>query len=380
MILLNSLTLQNRSFNCLLLVCTFLLFTAPACRPVQSLGKNPSGEAQQQLEALPNYWNGAFHNLYSFPPDSTVAVRRSPGWMRLFKYLVHKKPADTRPEQPLPSVLTDLKRRQFQTPTVIWFGHSSFLLKTKTANILFDPNFSGFAGPFRGLINAFPGTMAYTIDDLPPIDALVISHDHYDHLDYATVKRLEKKVKRVIVPKGVGSHFRRWGYPANLIHEVYWNETIRIDSALTITATPAHHRSNRTMAQNKTLWASYVIDADGYKIFFSGDTGYSPHFKDIGKAFGPFDLALIECGQYNSKWSHNHLFPEQSARAALDLKARMMIPVHWGKFAESEHRWNEPVERLLASADSLQLPVAIPIIGQPYSIGGSFQQVRWWEF
>lgn len=365
----------SRLFPCLFIFLSVL----PACRPLQSLGKNPSAAARQEFARLPNYSDGAFCNLYSFPPDSTTARQAHPGWLRLLRYLIRKKPAGTRPDQPLPSVRTDLKNRRFETPTVIWFGHSSFLLKTPTANLLFDPNFSGFAGPFRGLINAFPGAQSYRLEDLPPIDALVISHDHHDHLDYQTVKRLRHKVKLVIVPKGVGSHFRRWGYPPSMIREVYWHETVRLDATHTITATPAHHRSNRTMAQNKTLWASFVIQAGRYKLYFSGDTGYSPHFTDIGSRYGPFDLALVECGQYNTKWSHNHLFPEQSAQAALDLKARRMIPIHWAKFAEAEHRWNEPVERLLHRADSLGISVSIPLIGQPFSIGGDFQQVVWWK-
>lgn len=357
-----------------------LLFFAPACQPLRSLGKNPSGEELIKIERLPNYRNGTFQNLESPAPDTVAMSRRRGGWTRLLRYLVAKKPANTRPPKPLPVFITDIMSNDYKAPTVIWFGHSSFLLKTAQANILFDPDFSDYAGPFKGMVTAFAGTDAYGVKDMPPIDALVISHDHYDHLDYRTVKQLKKKVKRVIVPMGVGSHFRKWGYKKETITELNWNDSVRVTEGVTITATPAHHRSNRTMAQNKTLWASYVIAADGYKIYFSGDSGYSSHFKLIGNSYGPFDLALLECGQYNQKWPRSHMFPYQTAKAATDLKASMIIPVHWGKFAESEHPWNEPMELLRASADSLKLPVSIPFIGQPYTIKQPFQQIIWWKF
>ncbi len=356
----------------------FLALLPAACQPIKSLGKNPSGEELEKIEQLPNYKNGAFQNLENFPGTSFSAGK--PRWSRMLRYLLSKKPKGARPSKPLPAAITDLLKNDYKAPTIIWFGHSSFLLKTATANLLFDPEFSPYAGPLKGLIPAFAETDAYAVKHMPMIDALVISHDHYDHLDYRTVKRLKKKVRRVIVPIGVGSHLRKWGYRPEVITELNWNESVRLRDGLRITATPAHHRSNRTFAQNKTLWASYVVEADGHKVFFSGDSGYSGHFKSIGTQYGPFDLALLECGQYNKKWPHNHMFPYQTARAALDLKAGMIIPVHWGKFAESDHPWNEPVKQLLASADSLKVRVSVPFIGQPYTIGQAFQQVDWWNF
>lgn len=184
----------------------------------------------------------------------------------------------------------------------------------------------------------------------------------------------------MIVPVGVGSHLRFWNFDPKKITELQWNEPVCISDSLRIISTPAHHRSNRTFAQRKTLWSSYVIEADGYKIYFSGDTGYSPHFKLIGEQYGPFDVALIECGQYNTKWHQSHLFPWQTARAAQDLKASMLIPAHWGKFAESTHPWNEPVKKLLPSADSSQLPVFTPYIGQPYVVGQAVEKLNWWNF
>lgn len=353
-----------------------VVISMPNCRPVIALGKNPSGEELKRIERNPNYKNGEFQNLIQ---TSASTPQRKMKWTRLFKYLL-RKPKSTKPGKPVPYMLTDLNHLDSNRPVIVWFGHSTFLLKTKSATILVDPSFSGYAGPFRGLVTAFEGTNEYSLKDLPPIDILLISHDHYDHLDYKTVKKLKKKVKKVIVPLGVGSHLRYWGLDPDKISELQWNESVSISDSLRIISTPAHHRSNRTFAQRKTLWTSYVIEADGYKLYFSGDTGYSPHFKLIGEQYGPFDVALIECGQYNINWPQSHLFPWQTAKAAQDLKASLLIPAHWAKFAESTHPWNEPVKKLLPSADSLQIPVFIPYIGQPYSLGQAVEKQDWWDF
>lgn len=372
-----------KHFSSLFILICFLFCFQLSCRPIRALGDNPEGEALKKIEALPNYQNGMFQNLYADPAPpasipSTSNRRRKRSWTSLLKYFF-KNDEGTKPTQPVPVMRTNL-RQSFEKPTVIWFGHSSFLLKTKWGNFLFDPSFSGYAGPIPGLVTAFSGSNFYIPKDLPPIDAIVISHDHYDHLDYTTVKALQKKVARIVVPMGVGSHFRHWGFDKKKITELNWNDSIALNEKVRIISTPAHHRSNRTMEQRKTLWSSYVIEVDGYKIYFSGDTGYSAHFSSIGRQYGPIDLAMLECGQYNERWSRSHMFPWQTARAAQDLKARMVIPIHWAKFAESTHPWNEPVQRLLKSADSLGLPVSVPYIGQPYSIGDEPALERWWDF
>lgn len=363
----------------------FLLVVPSGCQPVIALGRNPKGEALEKLEKLPNYKDGEFQNLFNSPPPppqqetTSAPVQRRPRWLRMMKYFFGK-PDSTKPSDHLPVVMTDLKNKEWEKPTVIWFGHSSFLIKSKSGNLLFDPNFSGFAGPFPGLVDAFKGSNVYTVDDMPTIDAVIVSHDHYDHLDHKTIRQLKKKTKRVIVPVGVGSHLRRWGYKDDQLTELYWNESVSLSPNIKVTATPAHHRSNRTFEQRKTLWASYVIEIDGYKIYFSGDTGYSQHFEVIGEQYGPFDLAMMECGQYNRQWSQSHMFPTQTVKASLDLKAKMVIPIHWGKFAESMHPWNEPVKILMASADSANLPVSIPYIGQPFTIGDKPLNTPWWDF
>jgi L-ascorbate metabolism protein UlaG (beta-lactamase superfamily) len=349
------------------------------CNEIKSVGKNPSGEALKRIKKLPNYKNGQFQNLErNIQPVIMANSSRKPRWLSLLKFL-GGQPKEVLPSKPLIAANTDLVTTTFDKPTVVWFGHSTFLLKAGTTNILVDPSFSGFAGPFKGAIKAFAGSNVYDERDMPVIDALVISHDHYDHLDYLTVKRLRKKIRRIIVPIGVGSHFIHWGFPADMITELNWNDSVKLTNSITITATPAHHRSNRTLAQRKTLWASYVISADGYKIFYSGDSGYSTHFKLIGKQYGPFDLAMMECGQYNEKWPQSHMFPVQSVQAALDVRAAMTIPVHWSKYAESEHGWNEPVNLFKKAADSLKVAVTVPLIGLPYTVGDVLDVPDWWN-
>ncbi|MDQ3277066.1 MAG: MBL fold metallo-hydrolase [Bacteroidota bacterium] len=366
----------------ILIVLEGLILLPLGCRPIVSLGRNPKNGELRKIEALPNYRNGEFQNLESTPPPPVSATpasgnrrNRPLGLLRYF----FKDKETTHPATPVPVMITNLKA-EVEKPTVVWFGHSSALLKTKSAAILFDPNFSGFAGPFPGLVNAFSGTSYYVPKDFPDIDAVVISHDHYDHLDYTTIRQLRKKVKRFIVPVGVGSHLRRWGIPVQKITELNWHEAAVVKDSIRIIATPAHHRSNRTFEQRKTLWASYIVETGSSKVYFSGDTGYSKHFKLIGEQYGPIDLALLECGQYNVRWPRSHMFPWQTVRAAQDLQAKVLLPVHWAKFAESTHPWNEPVSRLLKSADSLNVAVTVPYIGEPYPIGDKPFRDAWWDF
>ncbi|HEX8315931.1 MAG TPA: MBL fold metallo-hydrolase, partial [Flavisolibacter sp.] len=235
--------IKNISFLLLFLfIAGIVAFILPGCNPIIALGRNPKGMDLEKIEKLPNYKNGEFQNLYSVPPPPVnITTSRRPRWLGMLKYFFGKEEI-TRPSERLPVVITELKKTTWKRPTVIWFGHSSFLIKSVSGNILVDPNFSGYAGPFPGMVDAFKGADAYTTDDMPPIDALVISHDHYDHLDYKTVKKIRKKVKRVIVPVGVGSHFRRWGYDAKMITELNWNQSAALSAKLNITATPAHHR------------------------------------------------------------------------------------------------------------------------------------------
>jgi L-ascorbate metabolism protein UlaG (beta-lactamase superfamily) len=229
-----------------------------------------------------------------------------------------------------------------------------------------------------GVVKAFRGTRHYHAEDMPPIDVLIISHDHYDHLDYPTLKKLKDHIKTAVVPMGVGSHLVYWGFDPKKIIELNWNQSVTLPGGLRVTATPAQHHSKRMFKENKTLWASYVIQADQYRLFYGGDGGYGTHFKQIGQQYGPFDLALLECGQYNHSYIHLGLGPP--AQAAVDLNARLLQPIHWAKFPEANHPWNEPIKTLLPAAEKLGIPVNVPRIGEPYTLGDPPRKVDWWDF
>ncbi len=351
---------------------TLLLTAIASCGIWKSMGDNPSGEYLAHIDTLPNYKNGAFQNLTE-RLDS--AVKRT-------KWLFLKKRIKTiKPTKPLPSVKTDLRKLEAAAPTIVWFGHSSLLIKTQQGTILTDPIFSNHAGPVPGIMKAFPGTMNYNAKDMPQIDVLIISHDHYDHLDFRTLKKLKSQIKMAIVPVGVGADLRYWGFDPKKVIELNWNQSTTLPGGLKITATPAQHRSNRTYnTENKTLWASYVIQAGSYRIFYGGDGGYGPHFKQIGQQYGPFDLALLECGQYSPNWPWTHLLLEKPAQAAIDLQARMLQPIHWGKFPAADHPWTEPINKLVPAAEKVNLPLNVPRIGEPYTLGDPPKTKVWWNF
>ena len=354
-------------------VAALLLTAAAGCGVVKSLGKNPEGEELSRLEALPNYKNGSFENLAELA-DTTV--KRNP-----LLFMFHSRPETVRPSHELPWVETDLKTLAATAPTIVWFGHSSLLIKTAQGNILIDPIFSNHAGPVPGLVKAFEGATNYHAKDMPPIDVLIISHDHYDHLDYRTLIKLKDNIKMAVVPMGVGSDLVYWGFDPKKIIELDWNQSTALPGGLKITATPAQHRSNRSYTkENKTLWASYVIQTENYRLFYSGDSGYGPHFKQIGQQYGPFDLALLECGQYSPNWPWTHLWLGQAAQAAVDLRARLLQPIHWAKFVEADHPWNEPITKLLPAAEKLGMQVNVPRIGEPYTLGQPPKNMVWWDF
>jgi L-ascorbate metabolism protein UlaG (beta-lactamase superfamily) len=347
-----------------------LMAIATGCGPIKSVGKNPKGEELTRLKDLPNYRNGSFQNLAK-RPDSAARYNH-------FLFIFRTPLGPTRPSCDLPWVKTNLNTLTATAPTVVWFGQSSLLIKTMQGNVLIDPVFSNHAGPVPGVLKAFRGTKHYHAEDMPPIDVLIISHDHYDHLDYRTLKKLKNNIKTAVVPMGVGSHLVYWGFDPKKIIELNWNQSTTLPGGLRVTATPAQHHSKRMFKENKTLWASYVIQADQYRLFYSGDSGYSPHFKQIGQQYGPFDLALLECGQYNQIYVHMGL--GQPAQAAVDLHTRLLQPIHWAKFPEANHPWNEPIKTLLPAAEKLGIQVNIPRIGEPYTLGDPPKQVAWWDF
>tara|TARA_B100000795_G_scaffold210513_1_gene164059 strand:- start:36 stop:1184 length:1149 start_codon:yes stop_codon:yes gene_type:complete len=264
----------------------------------------------------------------------------------------------------------------------IWFGHSTFLLQIKGKNLLIDPMFGNVPAPNPLLGNKrFSNKLPIEIEKLPSIDAVLITHDHYDHLDYESIQKLKDKVNIFYTPLGIGIHLLKWGVEKERIIELDWWQEIKFEE-LTIRCTPAQHFSGRGISdREKTLWCSWIIQSDDENLFFSGDSGYASHFKEIGDQYGPFDFAFMECGQYNNLWPLVHMLPEETAQAGLDIKAKKMMPIHWGAFKLASHSWTDPVERISKKAKELNIDLVIPKIGEIIEIGlnDSEEIYPWWR-
>lgn len=287
---------------------------------------------------------------------------------------------DRFPSKPLPEVKPDLK--QFLEPSndlkVIWFGHSSFLLNIANKIILVDPVFSKAASPVKFLMKRFQAPVL-KLSELPPIDLILLSHDHYDHLDMEAVKFFAKKNVPFLCPLGVSSHLLGWGVDQKNIMELdWWQEQHFLD--LEFACTPAQHFSGRDgLHDNATLWCSWVIKSTNHKIYFSGDSGYDTHFKDIGEKYGPFDIAFMETGQYNELWREVHMLPEEAVEAFFDLKAKRYFPIHWGMFRLSIHTWYEPVEKIHQHSLERNIPLVTPKLGEIVLLNENYQNQLWWK-
>ncbi|PJJ58793.1 MBL fold metallo-hydrolase [Hymenobacter chitinivorans] len=342
------------------------------------MGGKPTKAERAAYAKTGRYQDGEFRNLI----PTSVSTGGSMAGM-LWKFLFGKVP-NSLPPAPLPTRPLDSLSITRKTPELLratWFGHSASLVEIAGYNILLDPMLSVKMGPVSWVTpKRYNASLAITAEQLPAIEAVLISHDHYDHLDYQSIRRLKDKTRRFYVPLGVGAHLRAWGVAPDKIRELDWNDSVQLPG-LTIVSTPARHFSGRGLTnRNSTSWTSWVLKSATKRVFYSGDGGYGPHFQAIGRQHGPFDLALLECGQYDAQWSQIHMTPEQSVQAGLDVRARVMLPVHWGAFSEAFHAWNDPIQRATAEAARLQLPITTPELGQPVTPGaGPLPQLPWWQ-
>ncbi|MFC7373461.1 MBL fold metallo-hydrolase [Fictibacillus iocasae] len=266
---------------------------------------------------------------------------------------------------------------------VTWLGHSAFILEMEGKTLLVDPMLGSAPTPFPWFGNKrFSKQLPFEMEQLPEVDAIVFSHDHYDHLDYHSFQKLKHKARRFIVPLGVGSHLERWGADPSLISEHDWHNTVEFNGIKLICA-PARHFSGRSLTdRNTTLWCSWAFIGQHNKIFYSGDSGYGPHFKEIGDSYGPFDLTLMECGQYDTRWASIHMMPEETVQAHMDVKGRTLIPVHWGAFILSFHDWNDPVKRAWKASKENGVHITVPKIGETVTVGETAHHSHseeWWR-
>ncbi len=288
----------------------------------------------------------------------------------------------TTPEEELPQTKVDLSLISTKNTNQLkasWLGHSSILVNIDGKLILTDPIFErkvSMVGPTR-----FNKSLPLTVEEIEHIDAVVISHDHYDHLNKFSVKQLENKTDIFIVPLRVGKRLTDWGIAKEKIVELNWWDEYSLKDDVTIISTPAQHFSGRGLFdRNSTLWSSWVIKSNSHTVFFSGDTGYFEGFREIGERFGPFDLTFLECGAYNEKWSNIHMMPEETIQAHIDLKGKILQPIHWGTFNLALHPWFEPMERALAAANSNGVILSTPIVGEVTDYTTSLNSTeRWWK-
>lgn len=340
-------------------------------------GGKASPEKIEKFKKTGHYQDGAFVNLI----ETSMNMNFS-NMVSLMGEFIKGNP-NKRPNFDIPVQHVDSMELVQNTKTeLIWFGHSAFLLQMEGMNVLIDPMFGDVPAPHPLLGQSRYGkSLPIAIEKLPVIDAIIISHDHYDHLDYGSIQKLKDKTKMFYVPLGVGSHFEAWGVDVSQIVELDWWNSSRL-GALNFTFAPSRHFSGRgILDRNKTLWGSWIIASEKENIFFSGDGGYGPHFKEIGEKYGPFDLAMIECGQYNERWNQIHMMPEESAQAGVDVRAKKVMPIHWGAFTLALHSWTDPVERFLKKSKELNSTTLTPQIGQRIFVedDAAKYSLAWWE-
>lgn len=354
----------------LLVIATLIVVQLP------QFGQKPGDEHLEQIRQSPQ------HNGKTFENDGKVDVHFGLGKMGSVLRAYWDAPADRSPADtfeilhPDPA---DIGKKHDSLLMITWFGHSAFLLEMEGKILMLDPMLGPASSPFSFMTKRFNRNLAVSFEDLPEIDAVLLSHDHYDHLDYPSIVALDKKVGRFFVPLGLGSHLQRWGVEPSKITELDWWDEIEFEG-LRFACTPSQHFSGRSVNdRNCTLWASWAIMGQGKRLFFSGDSGYFPGFKTIGEKYGPFDIALMECGQYNELWQEIHMMPEETAQACVDVQSAVLMPIHWGMFNLSLHPWTEPVTRVSMAASALGLTLVTPQVGERFALNDSLPAMRWWE-
>lgn len=338
-------------------------------------GQKVSQVRLQHFRRLPNFSDRRFVN-----PIPTAMGISAKDVLSLLRDYVKGNP-NQKPKDPVPMKRVDPNEIQRHRQTrVTWFGHSALLLEIEGKTLLLDPMLGVSPSPFPKMgSRRFNQDIPIDLNQFPDIDAVLLSHDHYDHLDYGTIQALKGKVKHYYVPLGLGGHLIRWGIGEERITEHNWWDKSELDG-LQLVCTPARHFSGRSLFdRDATLWSSWVIIGGQSRVYFSGDSGYGPHFQEIGGRYGPFDLTLMECGQYDERWANIHMMPEETVQAHLDVKCGVLFPIHWGAFTLAFHDWYEPIERAVRAARERQVEIIAPPIGKTVEAPfRNFDEKAWW--
>ena len=337
----------------------------------EAAGKLPTGERLARCEQSAHWRDGEFRNEHATPQltgGDGMAVT-------LWKFLFERLP-ELKPSHALPVVKTRLHALGRDEEVVVWLGHSTVFVQTGGVRFLFDPVLT-CKMPVTLFMRPFVGTDVYTPADIPAVDYLVITHDHWDHLDCATVKALRERVGKVVCPLGVGAHFEYWGYDSTRIVDMDWNDSLPVTEAMTLRCLPSRHFSGRLLGRNKTLWASYLIDGPR-RVFVSGDGGYDDRFARIGEQYPGIDLAVMENGQYNDNWRHIHTLPSQLPQAITELGARRVLTYHNSKYALARHPWNEPLDSIWERAQGHPWQLLTPRMGEVVHLSLDETFGKWW--
>ncbi len=324
----------------------------------EKFGRLPRGARLERIKKSPHYDGKKFVNELE-----TVKVTNEKGIVAVWSDFLLSKKSHLMPDHALPVIKTNLKALKRDRDWIVWFGHSSYLINLSGKTVLVDPVFYQGA-PVRFANRMFKGTDYYKPEMMPDIDYLLISHDHWDHLDYQTVTELKSNVGRVITGLGVGEHFEYWKYPKEKLTELDWWESADLGDGFEVTATPARHYSGRNLKLSHTLWASFLFKTPRRSVWMGGDTGYGPHFAKIGQKYPGIDLAILENGQYNKDWAQVHTLPDQLPMIMEELGAARYLTVHHSKFCLSKHPYDEPLENAKKAAEISGKPVLMPQIGE----------------
>ncbi len=344
-------------------------------------GYDPEGASLARVQKSPYYKDGAFHTLEPVTVmNEDIPEDQKENFFTSMKKWIVDDNSSLFPSKELPHMNTDLKSLPREQNTIVWMGHSSFYMQMDGRRILVDPVLSGYAAPIPlSNFKEFAGADIYKAENMPEVDILLISHNHWDHLDYDVMQSIKSRVKEVIVPLGLYTTMVKWGFKPEQVHELDWYEDLQLGD-MTIHALPAQHFSGRFLKRNATLWASWAFVTPQHKVFYSADGGYHKHFKEYGEKFGGFDLAIMEDGQYNIRWAKIHSMPEEVIQEALDIKAKAVIPVHNSKFVLARHKWDDPLQRVNKAYTGKGFELWTPMIGQAVDWTKANQHFdKWWE-
>ena len=334
-----------------------------------SLGEEPLEERVDLLKSSSNFKDKHFHN--------TLKERDYDIWVNIKDLFGDQKRT---PPAPFPLVKPLYNETVAPGLRTVWFGHASVLIEIDGYRVFFDPMLSEYAFPVKAFAPKRMNPSPLSLSEIPRIDAVVISHDHYDHLDMKTIQHLHKQGAMFFVGLGVGAHLEKWGIPKEKVNEMDWGDSIKLKE-LIFNCSEARHYSGRKSMSKNTLWTSWVVSGPEHKVFHSGDSGYSPHFKQIGEKFANIDLSLIKVGDYGLDlgWEDIHMVPENSVKAHLDIGAKIMLPIHWGIFKLSNHDWDEPIERAVIAAKKNNIKLVTPRLGELVEYGKLLSNQFWWR-